>query len=135
MPIKRKTPLRRSKRPLKRLGKATHRITPTASANRSERQKNSEKRHLLDKQWQESVCKGKSCAVCGSRSGLSGHHIIYKSQCHGLLRHLRHDVRNGVALCIEHHRWAHEHPASFENWIELCQCGQWSWLQEQKRRD
>ena len=80
-----------------------------------------------DALWSKAVHKkwGERCAVevLGAThtrcSGpLQAHHIITRS-----VRHLRHDMRNGLLLCVWHHKFspyfsAHGGPASFFGWLE-----------------
>ena len=56
----------------------------------------------MDKQWQEAVCAGRVCALCG-KAPVAGHHILTK----GAHPELRYDVTNGIALCVECHAKAH----------------------------
>jgi len=61
----------------------------------------------LSKYWSRAVLKhwGYRCALCGQTDGLECHHIIRKHY-----RILRHDWRNGMALCHNHHTQIHTQP-------------------------
>ena len=65
-----------------------------------------------DREFQEAVCAGGKCAKCGSRWQLSGHHIIPRR-----FRATRWDLENAVCLCFTHHRWAHDKPIEFKEWL------------------
>jgi len=75
----------------------------------------------LDSTWSELVKKraGYKCEVCGiGESGhLNSHHIVGRRN-----RMVRWDVRDGVCLCVKHHRFgiesAHEDPLWFREWLE-----------------
>ena len=73
----------------------------------------------LDTAWSEAVKKraGHKCEVCGTSEGLNSHHIIGRTN-----RTTRWDVRNGVSLCVSHHKFgrqsAHEDPLWFKEWLE-----------------
>lgn len=62
---------------------------------------------------------GYKCEVCGiGESGhLNSHHIVGRRN-----RMVRWDVRDGVCLCVKHHRFgiesAHEDPLWFREWLE-----------------
>ena len=99
--IQRKTPLRRGKPPRKRSE------SPEAVAKRK-----------ADAVFQEEVCRGGACAVCG-HGPVSGHHLVPKVECVGRLAHLRHDTLNGIPLCLHHHvPFAHEQPTLFKAWLK-----------------
>ena len=73
----------------------------------------------LDTAWSQAVKKrsGHKCEVCGKEEGLNSHHIVGRTN-----RTTRWDVRNGVTLCIFHHKFgrqsAHEDPLWFKEWLE-----------------
>ena len=75
----------------------------------------------LDEAWSLAVKKraGYKCEVCGiGESGhLNSHHIVGRRN-----RRVRWDVRDGVCLCVKHHRFgiesAHEDPLWFREWLE-----------------
>jgi len=57
------------------------------------------------------------CEVCKRKdSQLNSHHIVGRTN-----RSLRWDLRNGVCLCVGHHKFltqsAHEDPEWFRNWL------------------
>jgi len=73
----------------------------------------------LDDAW-SLACKKKAgwkCEVCGARKSLNSHHIVGRRN-----RTLRWDLRNGVCLCVSHHKFglesAHEDPLWFKEWLE-----------------
>jgi len=61
---------------------------------------------------------GGKCAVgVGCKGPLNCHHLVTRN-----IRHLRHDVRNGVVLCAWHHQFspvlsAHGAPLAFAEWL------------------
>ncbi len=75
----------------------------------------------LDEAWSLAVKKkaGYKCEVCGiGESGhLNSHHIVGRRN-----RMVRWDIRDGVCLCVKHHRFgiesAHEDPLWFREWLE-----------------
>jgi len=75
----------------------------------------------LDEAWSSAVKKraGYKCEVCGiGESGhLNSHHIVGRRN-----RMVRWDIRDGVCLCVKHHRFgiesAHEDPLWFREWLE-----------------
>lgn len=73
----------------------------------------------LDSAWSLAVKKNASykCEVCGERSNLNSHHIVGRRN-----KTLRWDLRNGVCLCVAHHKFglqsAHEDPLWFREWLE-----------------
>ena len=75
----------------------------------------------LDEAWSLAVKKkaGYKCEVCGiGESGhLNSHHIVGRRN-----RRVRWDVRDGVCLCVKHHKFgiesAHEDPLWFREWLE-----------------
>jgi len=58
----------------------------------------------LNSLWREAVLLKyyNSCALCGSVGPLQAHHIIYRRKAY-----LKHDPKNGVALCKACHLIAH----------------------------
>ena len=88
-------------------------------------------RAKLDRQFQERVCRIPVCAICGSRLGVSAHHITRKSRCHGKIRHLRHAVKNGLPLCIDCHNSVHDgslDKKAFMQWLRTHRPEQYAWL-------
>lgn len=73
----------------------------------------------LDEAWSKAVKKRAEwkCEVCGSEKCLNSHHIVGRRN-----RTLRWDCRNGVCLCVSHHKFglesAHEDPLWFKEWLE-----------------
>lgn len=76
----------------------------------------------LDKQWSLLVKyrAGFKCEVCGKtqyQCRLNSHHIIGRRN-----KRLRWDLRNGVCLCTQHHKFgiqsAHEDNPWFDKWLE-----------------
>jgi hypothetical protein len=73
----------------------------------------------LDEAWSKAVKKkaGFKCEVCGKTEHLNSHHIVGRRN-----RTLRWDCRNGVSLCVSHHKFglesAHEDPLWFKEWLE-----------------
>lgn len=73
----------------------------------------------LDNAWSELVKKRAKykCEVCGKTDTLNSHHIVGRVN-----RTLRWDVKNGVCLCVKHHKFgrqsAHEDPLWFKEWLE-----------------
>lgn len=57
------------------------------------------------------------CEVCGKKDTLNSHHIVGRRN-----RQTRWDVKNGVCLCVKHHKFgiesAHEDPLWFKEWLE-----------------
>jgi hypothetical protein len=73
----------------------------------------------LDEAWSLAVKKraGYKCEVCGKTDILNSHHIVGRRN-----RRVRWDVRDGVCLCVKHHKLgiesAHEDPLWFREWLE-----------------
>lgn len=76
----------------------------------------------LDTNWSALVKHraGFKCEVCGCPMGkckLNSHHIIGRTN-----RNLRWDLRNGVCLCVKHHKFglqsAHEDAPWFDEWLQ-----------------
>lgn len=92
---------------------------------------------IADRIWSEAVkadWAGK-CAVCGTRSNIQAHHLIFKS---GVNAH-RYTLRNGMALCASHHMGSyqcspHNGPVGFGAWmarnhpsiVEWCENNKWA---------
>lgn len=75
------------------------------------------KRHTdreLAAAWRHAVCAGAACAVCGSKAGIEGHHVLSQQWLRGIaldlrwaketLERWRWDPRNGIALCQRCHQ-------------------------------
>lgn len=66
----------------------------------------SQQNRELDLLWQSEVIKrDEKCVMCGSPSGLSAHHIIYRRYANTRLC-----IDNGATLCIRCHGWIHKEP-------------------------
>jgi hypothetical protein len=68
----------------------------------------------LDELWSLAVREkeGNKCAMCGSKSSLSAHHVFGR-------RHTatRWEIDNGICLCYPHHiHWAHRDIGGFFTW-------------------
>ncbi len=82
----------------------------------------------LDKQWSEEVKKraGYKCEYCNNEhKALNSHHIFSRSN-----KAVRHDLDNGICLCIGHHTFsvkfsAHKTPAEFIEWIKDYRGKEW----------
>ena len=79
---------------------------------------------------QKAVCAGGGCAICGSRVGLGGHHVIPRSRCHGKLYLLRYAPRNMVRLCWKCHERADTHKAEFDAWFTKHRSEDALWLDD-----
>ena len=67
----------------------------------------------LDRKWSEVIrllFSGK-CAKC-HKCGLQAHHIVGRRN-----RAFRWHPLNGVLLCLVCHRWAHDKPKEFAEWL------------------
>ncbi len=59
-----------------------------------------------DKAWQIAVIERFGyCERCHTTEGLCGHHVIPRRYTR-----VRHDIRNGICLCVKCHLWAHKKP-------------------------
>jgi hypothetical protein len=93
-------------------------------------------RKEADKLWSLEIRTVGSCEVCGSSQSLNAHHLLEKS----VWRHLRHDLSNGVCLCVNCHVFdSHCSPhtnlpamETFLSWLERERNGQWVWYNEHK---
>lgn len=72
-----------------------------------------------DTKWSESVRNraGNKCEVCGSTNHVQAHHIVDRS-----IWQLRHDLTNGICVCVLHHKYnrlrsAHKGTLLFHNWM------------------
>jgi len=76
---------------------------------------------VCDRLWQEKITGG-ICSMPGcNKVGIDGHHVM---KCRYL--NTRWDVKNGRALCREHHNWAETHPTEYENMI-IREIGAWEY--------
>jgi len=53
------------------------------------------------------------CRKCGRTGRLECAHIVGRR-----VKELRHDERNALALCFACHRFAHENPLAFVDWLK-----------------
>ena len=70
---------------------------------------------ICDELWSElvKVRAGRKCEICGTIHYLQSHHIVPRT-CFTL----RHDVKNGVCLCLKHHLYfAHKDVLAFSKWV------------------
>lgn len=67
---------------------------------------------MTDRQWQIAILeRDKKCQCCGETSGLCAHHIQSRR-----VKRTRHDLRNGITLCVKCHQAGHADPRRFEPW-------------------
>lgn len=81
----------------------------------------------LDDKWSLEVKEraGHKCEYCGKTTTLNSHHIFSRSN-----RAVRHDLDNGVCLCVCHHTFcsnfsAHKTPTEFVEWIKEKRGKEW----------
>ncbi len=73
----------------------------------------------LDEAWSLAVKQkaGYECEVCGAKSTLNSHHIVGRRN-----RMTRWDLKNGVCVCVKHHKFGiesfHEDPLWAKEWLE-----------------
>lgn len=90
----------------------------------------------LDDAWSVAVksLAGWRCQVCGKRNNLNSHHIVGRRNYR-----LRWEVRNGVCLCVSHHKFgvesAHENPVWFDKWLRDNRPSDYEFLQDPQNRD
>ena len=70
------------------------------------------------------------CVVCKQRGKLDAHHIICRA--HDATRY---DLRNGICLCANHHRWdadtsPHQNPEGWLRWLRANQPSLHGWYME-----
>lgn len=68
------------------------------------------------------------CAICNMNNNLNCHHIIPRED-----RTLRHDIMNGITLCILHHKFSldispHKNAFVFIDWLERNRIEQYNYL-------
>lgn len=96
------------------------------------------KRSTLDnkclKLWGQIVIDkaGHKCEICGNTSSLAPHHVIGRKNYR-----LRHDPRNGVCLCYQHHvggnQSAHNDPQWFlMEWFAIKRTKDYNYVWEKK---
>ena len=77
----------------------------------------------LDKLWQQAVCAAGICERCGD-TPVAGHHLIGRAHSWH-----RHNLSNGVALCVCCHGMAHDRPEEFHRWLATYDAGRYGyWL-------
>lgn len=98
-------------------------------------------RRRLMRLWTEKVhdLGGNACAVCGKRMGevdqsngkpvvINAHHLQSRDIDPGL----RWDERNGICLCVSHHKYghqsAHKSPLWFVDWLQKNRPDQYSYV-------
>ena len=68
---------------------------------------------MTDKQFQLAVIeRDKVCQKCGTAEGLCAHHVVSRRNAR-----LRHQLKNGITLCVKCHAYAHRVPTLFLDWI------------------
>lgn len=74
------------------------------------------KEKQLDIIWSKAIKERVSnkCELCSEKYNLSAHHIINKSKSKGL----RWKMENGMCLCFNCHRMAHDFPNKFKEKIK-----------------
>ena len=86
-------------------------------------------RKSLDNLWSLAVKKkaNNRCEVCHKAQSLNSHHIVGRRNLQ-----VRWDIRNGVCLCVKHHKFgvesAHEDPLWFREWLEENRWEDYSYL-------
>lgn len=85
--------------------------------------------HKADALWQEMICKPGRCIICTS-SGVSGHHLLLKSQCRQSRYVYRYHPLNGVPLCVACHvPFAHGKRDEFMEWLRVNRTEQFEWYE------
>ena len=85
-----------------------------------------QRKHLtrqLDKLWQQAICAKGICERCGDIP-VSGHHLIKRAH-----HWHRHNLANGVALCVCCHGMAHERPEAFGKWLATYDAARYGYWQ------
>lgn len=89
---------------------------------------------ICDRLWSEAVRlrDNNTCQKCGATNGIDAHHVICKSV--SLL--LRHDLRNGIALCNNCHTFgnesAHKNGLQFAKYFERIRPDDYKFLMKWK---
>ena len=80
----------------------------------------------LDRKWSAAVKSkaGFRCEQCGS-DNVSAHHIISRNH-----KRLRWNPYNGLCLCFNCHRNAHDYPNRFEKWLKDAHFSRYEALKE-----
>ena len=87
----------------------------------------------MDKKWSLIVRSKGYCEICKTNTKpLAPHHIITRRN-----KNTRWDVRNGCALCNDHHTIendsAHKNPTKFFNWMINNRTEDWEYLNEKRK--
>jgi hypothetical protein len=80
--------------------------------------------------WGKIIHRKEYCERC-KRRGLN--YNAHHAKCKNRYPRLRHEIRNGVLLCIDCHRWAHADPIQFSEWMKKERTADWKWLKEQTK--
>ena len=68
-----------------------------------------------DRTWQQAIVeRARHCERCHTTQGLTGHHYISRRY-----HKTRHDIKNGICLCIVCHAWAHSRPSLASTFCEV----------------
>lgn len=77
-------------------------------------------RNKADKEWRLAILKefDSKCVVCDKKDRVNCHHLFPKE-----IKELRHEVLNGICLCVSHHKYnvklsAHKNPVAFLLWYQ-----------------
>jgi 5-methylcytosine-specific restriction endonuclease McrA len=74
-----------------------------------------------------------ACVVCGKTEALHVHHLITRS-----VRAYRHDIDNGVTLCVYcHQHWPyapHVSPSKWMSWLDCMMPSKAQWIREHRWR-
>ena len=66
-----------------------------------------------DTLWSKIIRSYGRCEKCGSTATLNAAHIYSRR-----FVATRHDLSNGLCLCVACHRWGHDKPLDFARWVE-----------------
>lgn len=87
---------------------------------------------LQDIAWSKNVKErdGHQCVICGDGLKPNAHHIIVRE-----VRETRHDLNNGITLCVKHHKFsrvisAHNNSFVFFCWLEKNRPEQFNYLKQ-----
>ena len=68
-----------------------------------------------DKIWQIAVTsRFEKCEMCHATEGLAGHHVLPRRYTK-----TRHDIKNGISLCVKCHHFAHAKPKLFTTFADV----------------
>lgn len=65
-----------------------------------------------DTMWAKYIRSFGRCERCGKGQGLQAAHIYSRRYMR-----IRHDLENGLCLCVGCHFWAHHNPVDFTDWV------------------